>query len=371
MKRFEKRLSVLAATAALVFAGLAGCGDGSSGGSSGEDSGGSGGSGGSAVEIGPVPVALDVHASRVLADPAHSAFLALVGKNGGAHANSLVVVDAATGEILSSTDVGEDPSTMALSDDGSTLWVGLRGEASIRRVDLSSGAPVPGPSYALPGSTHAGEMVVLPGTKDSVAVSIHVSDVSPSYSGTILMDEGVERPGSTPGFDGAERLTTGPEGWLFGAGTSSASTFYSIQVTPDGLGNAAENEGLIHGYGGTQLVYSGGRVYSAAAAAVDVSSPAAPIKAGNFAYAGQSLHLIPSMERAILLSLETEAESRGVTLRYLDTSTFWLANAKTFTDPALQDARDLVSPDDEMFAFVGERSLGDPVLYMLTNPFTE
>src|SRR5213075_494442 len=97
----------------------------------------------------------------------------------------------------------------------------LLGSYEIRRVDLASGSPLPGEQFSLPTGqfgdlAFAGPMVVLPGTTGSVGLSLHYPDLSPSYAGTAIVDDGVARPEQTPGHTGAARLTGGPAGWLFG-----------------------------------------------------------------------------------------------------------------------------------------------------------
>lgn len=393
LKNFDGSLSCLAATAALL-AGLAGCGgvssettgtsssgsggltsSGGAGGSGGlSGSGGAGGSAGSPVVIGPVPVALDVQATHVLADPVHATFLALVGEKAASHTNSLVVIEAATGAILSSTEVGPDPAAMALSDDGSTLWVGFHGVSTIRRVDLSSGAPVLGDSYSVPAidpskALVAEHMVVLPGTTDSVAVTL-IANTGYGYAGTVVMDGGVARPKHTS--SGGMNLVAGPEGWLFASDANTSSPFYVIEIATDGLTKVLDEDGVIFGGSDNQLVYSGGRLYTSASRVLDVSAPEAPKKVGNFAYAGPSLHLVPSKERAVLLSLEKPKPGAAeITLRYLDTSTFWLADGKTFTNVAADSVRDLATADEKVFAFVGESQSGGGRLYLVENPFAE
>ena len=83
-------------------------------------------------------------------------------------------VDPAAATVTSFVPVGNDPLPLALSDDGSALWVGLAGERRVRRMTPGS-TPVPGPAYTLPKLLTTGEsvvpvrIVVLPGTPASIA----------------------------------------------------------------------------------------------------------------------------------------------------------------------------------------------------------
>lgn len=344
--------------------GTGGSGGGGAGGAGGEGGLGAGGSAASElIEVG-------VEARHVIADRARGVFYATVGGDAAAHANSLVVVDAASARVIDSVFVGSQPLTMAISDDSSTLWVSLQGSYEIRRVDLTSGSPVPGEQYALPAGDwgdlgHAGPMVVLPGTTDSVALSLHREGVSPSYAGSVVVDRGVARPDQTSGHTGASRLTGGPAGWVFGFNNlHTGFGFYPLEVTETGLAST-EHEDLISGFT-TDIVYADGRVYATSGEVVNVSNPASPRKAGEFSFGGAILPLAPA-PRLLMLSVDF---SDPAALRLLDTETFAQIDAVTYPDLDIEEAFDLVSPDGESLAFIGSDSFGDsPRLFVLANPF--
>ncbi|WP_437530124.1 hypothetical protein WME79_49120 [Sorangium sp. So ce726] len=340
----------------------------SSGGGAGGSDGSTSGSGGSAPsELTEV----DIEARHVIADPVRRVFYATVAGDAAAHANSLVVVDAASAKVVDSVFVGSQPLTMALSDDASTLWVSLQGSYEIRRVDLTSGSPVPAEQYPLPEGelgdlAYAGPMVVLPGTKDSVALSLHREDVSPSYAGSAIVDSGVARPDQTPGHTGASRLTGGPTGWVFGYNNlHTGYGFYSLKVTETGL-TSTEHEDLISGFD-TDIVYADGRVYATSGEIVNVSNPSSPTKAGEFAYSGSAVLPLAPEPRLLMLSVDF---SDPAVLRLLDTETFAQVDAVTYPDLDIEDAVDLVSIDGESLAFIGSRGFDDPPrLFVLKNPF--
>src|SRR6185312_988186 len=66
-----------------------------------------------------------------------------------AHPSSIVTVDPAAAAVTSIVPVGNDPQPLALSDDGTALWVGLAGEHRVRRMTPGT-TPTPGPVYPLP-----------------------------------------------------------------------------------------------------------------------------------------------------------------------------------------------------------------------------
>ncbi len=364
--------------------GVGGAGSSSSGAgttsSAGSSSGGTGGSSSSSATSStastgsgapPVePIVLDVEARHLIADPAQGVFYATVGGAAAQYANSLVTIDP-SGVVLGSVFVGSDPWTMALSDDQSTLWVSLRGSYEIRRVDLSSGVQVRMEEHALPPDAwgdlaYAGPMVALPNTTKSLGISLHREGVSPSYAGTIIVDDGVARAVKTAGHTGASRLTAGPDGWLFGFNNlHTGFGFYPLSVTASGV-TSTEFDDLVSGFS-TDITFAGDRVFATSGEVVDVSVPSAPTKAGTFAYSGAALHVSADGAEVLMLSVSFGTDP---TLRWLDPQTFTQLGSVTYSGLTNDDAVDLVSTDGEALAFsTGEGFNNTPQVVLLQNPF--
>lgn len=325
---------------------------------------GPGGGGGTTVPV----LATGLEANDVISDPLRSTFYATIASTDQSFGNSLVVIDVDTGNVLSSVFVGSDPWRMALSDDLSTLWVSLKGSYSIRRIDLTTEPPSPGPTYDLPldqfnNQAYAGPMVVLPGTTESVAVSQHRVDVSPSYAGTIVLDAGVPRPNALPGHTGASRLTSGPPGWLFGFNDlSTGFGFYAIVVDPSGV-TSSEHKDLADGFS-TDITYHDGRVYASNGSVVDVSNPSQPTKAGQFPHAGP----IAVVDGGNAVLMMTDGFEEQPMLRQLDTATFTVAGEVPLSDGALDDVFRLTTPDGDHLAFIHREDFDTTRLYLATNP---
>ena len=100
----------------------------------GTPAGGSGGSGGSAGSGGADPcpgcsfVTVPAYGRHLAHDGRRNLIYMTADASAVMHPDSLVTVDAATGGVTSIVPVGSDPQPLALSDDGSVLWVGLAGE---------------------------------------------------------------------------------------------------------------------------------------------------------------------------------------------------------------------------------------------------
>lgn len=296
------------------------------GGTGGEEEGTDGGPAGEGGCIGEACAgatrSLELAAQHLLGDPDRGVFYATVQGDADSHPNELLMVSRG-GAVVENVPIGSDPGAMGMSDDGSTLWVALDGEFGIRRVDLATGSLVPGESYALPtappfdDTVAAGEIVVLPGTTDSVAVSLHRWGVSPSFSGVVILDDGVPREGfSTPGHTGAAQLCTATDGFLFGFNNlHTGFGFYSIEIAATELVQQ-EFDGLINGFG-SDIVCAADRVFSTGGEVVDISDPSAPVRDGKFAFAGA---IVPRADGESLYMLSGGRD--GTVLRGLELGNF-------------------------------------------------
>lgn len=240
-------------------------------------------------------------ATSLVADTARNRLYAVVRGNEPAHPNELVTIDGATGAILGATFIGSYPWTAAISDDASTLWVSLFGADSLRRVDLSTPLPTPGKEYPLPsnpnfGLTYAAEVNVLPGTRDSLLVSLAYEFLSPSFAGLFVLDNGVPRPNSTPGHTGPSDITLGPAGYAFGFGDA----FYTIKLDAAGASQTSFGA-LFSGVVYKGLSYSDGFVYSLSGGVVDARDPNAPKSAGVLSSTGAVVP-IPAAHAVIVVS---------------------------------------------------------------------
>jgi hypothetical protein len=197
-------------------------------------------------------------------------------------ANTIVEVDPTTSSVVSAIPVGSNPGPLAISDDGSTLWVGIGGSFSFRKVTLTSAAPVVGPLNALPmtGSRYfaAQSIAALPGVPSSVAMLI--SD-GIGTSEVHVYDDGVSRVTSVKNATTAAFLARGPTGLLFGA-RNDTKDFFVFTVSAAGV-TQSPFYNLFEG-NVADLDYAGGRAYLGSAEVLDVSNPAAPVGAGSFTF---------------------------------------------------------------------------------------
>jgi uncharacterized repeat protein (TIGR01451 family) len=184
--------------------------------------------------------------------------------------NSVVSIDPYTGLLGTPIWVGSEPNKLAISGDGSTLWVSFRGSPSARKVDLTNGTATAIDLYfpgGWGGNNYPTSLAVLPGAPSSVAVA----------PGTVLIyDNEVERP--KIGATGATYLA-------FGA---SSSTLYGYSnglsiFAVDSTGIASTNTPPNSGSNSNDLRYDNGRLYLTSGEVLDAASGSL---LGTFAAAG-------------------------------------------------------------------------------------
>ena len=187
---------------------------------------GSGGTGGARLSHLPGDAAADP-AARLVYNAARNQIYASVAGDADAYPNTIVVVDPSTSSVVSSIPVGSNPGALALSDDGSTLWVGIDGARAFRKVTLTSTPPAVGPLHHLPKASPdafftASSMAALPGAPLSVAIAMEVAtlyDYSYTTSEVRVFDDGVPRATGVKNVPTPSFIVAGPPGYVFGANT--------------------------------------------------------------------------------------------------------------------------------------------------------
>jgi trimeric autotransporter adhesin len=201
-------------------------------------------------------------------------YASIAGSAGEGLGNSIVGIDPSSGVILKTIFVGSEPTRIALSSDGTQLFVGLNGAGSVRQVNLTTttagvqftlggGPGVYNPPYVASG------LAALPGQPNSVAVY--------GTNGVVtIFDSGVARAKTSSGLNTYFYQNYG--GLAFG---SSASTLYlnsqSIgsnlyTLTIDATGVTAATQLGSGNAGGTTVQYDNSRLYLASGTVVDAGT---------------------------------------------------------------------------------------------------
>jgi hypothetical protein len=177
----------------------------------------------------------------------------------GTGGNTVAGIDPVTGNIMRQIWVGSNPNKLALSTDGTQLFVGLDGSGAVAQVNLSTGAVVNqfslggGPGIYNPPYT-ASYLAAVPGSTNSVAVSSAGS--FDGGTGVTIYDSGVPRAKSSSGV-GYGPLTFG----------SSSSILYMVngatieQLTVGSTGITAAATLATTSVSVTSIQYDNGQLY--------------------------------------------------------------------------------------------------------------
>jgi trimeric autotransporter adhesin len=189
-------------------------------------------------------------------------YASVPGAGGQNLGNTVAAIDPTTGVIQKTIFVGSQPNRLALSSDGTQLFVGLDGAGAVRQVDLTkdtAGVQFSlggGPGVYNPPYTAAG-LAAVPGAPNAVAVYATNGIVT-------IFDSGVARAKTSSGL--STYFVSNVGSLAFG---SSASTLYVMsnaiggylyQLTVDSTGITASTQ-IGTGTGGNTLQYDNGRLY--------------------------------------------------------------------------------------------------------------
>ncbi|MGZ8493348.1 MAG: YncE family protein [Gemmatirosa sp.] len=227
----------------------------------------------------PTVLTVPLRITHMVADPTRDVLYASVPSADERYGNSVVTIDATTGQVRWSTFVGSEPSQLAVSDDGRFLYVGLAASPYAVRIDLQ--ANTEDLRFSLgPGSQGATRFVedieVLPGDGRTVVIT-HRRWNQPGFNsrheGIAVYDDGERRPTQSLGTSGNNRLARGA-GALSVVAYNQESTEFGLRrfvITPTGIVQELIREQLFTGFA-TDIEADGGRIYGTNGAVVDASA---------------------------------------------------------------------------------------------------
>ena len=226
----------------------------------------------------PVPFTayIGVPNNSMVYNPVNGLFYVSVPSSAGPpYANSVVSVDPQTGALGTPIAVGSEPDQLAISSDGTVLWVGLDGASAVREVNLTTGTA--GLQFSLGGNGGVYQsppkplaLAALPGSLNSVVVATQTPF---TYQGTVaIFDSGVLRGTATNSVNGIfyALLTNGTRSEVYAGGaayqtyTYDASGLTPLATSPSGFTYAS--------YGGNEMQIAGGKLYTDYGQAFDAES---------------------------------------------------------------------------------------------------
>jgi hypothetical protein len=219
----------------------------------------------------PFTVYLPITANDIVFNTTDSLLYASVPATAaGVSGNSVVGIDPTTGNVTRQILVGSKPNKLALSSDGTQLFVGLDGAASVAQVNLTQGKVVN--QFSLGGGVGiynppltALFLAAVPGSPNSVAVAT-AAGLSDPGTGITIYDSGVAR---------SDVWSSGEGPMSFG---SSASTLYVLsgstveQLTVGSAGITAATALATVTQQGNWLQYDKGNLYLSSGQVLNASN---------------------------------------------------------------------------------------------------
>lgn len=170
---------------------------------------------------------LSLNLSSVVSVPSRKLLYVSVPASATANPNTVVPIDPETGATQAPIPVGNDPRALAVSDDGSFLFVAVQGEQLIKRINLSTGQidrtfAYP-PSSLLLSRPFSATMRTVPGSPKSLLVYFADSNL---FGGVMeLFNDG----GLVNSVPDLTQFTIGVD--VSGFAFTDASTAYSLPFT--------------------------------------------------------------------------------------------------------------------------------------------
>jgi hypothetical protein len=199
--------------------------------------------------------------SDLISDPTRTTLYAAVRGSPG----EVAKIDPVVGELVAAISVGTDPAKLATSDNGQYLYIGLDGENSVQRINVSTSEV--DLTFSL-GVNQSGEqrfaddIEVLPGAPQSVAISRRRKSVTPRFAGVAIYDDGVQRPTEITSFLGSTVLAfSNLASTLYGYNTETVPADFSrMEVDSSGVSVLDATPNLINDLG--NITFDGGLIYS-------------------------------------------------------------------------------------------------------------
>ena len=203
--------------------------------------------------------------------------------------NRVIAIDPWRGIVVASTFVGSEPGKLAISDDGSVLYVALTGSSSILRLDATS--LTPNLEFRAIGVGAALDLAVAPGQPGTVAAA--------GASAAAVYDDGVKRGSSANVVNVVEFGASAAR--LYGYYNRSSGFWYSrMNVDSGGLTVLETTENLVTGFN-VDIRYDRGRVFTSNGVVID---PEARTRIGTFPGNASTSKVVapdPVTERVYLL----------------------------------------------------------------------
>ncbi len=226
---------------------------------------------------GPPPTPLDLPARALVSDVGRGLLYASVAADSAVPgtADRVVAIDPVRRETVAVLLEGGEPGPLALSDDGASLFVGLRTDGAVARVDLATGARAEAWPIAPRedgGPRVAGQLAAVPGEPTAVVVSTRLRDQPERFAGLEVLDARGPRPAVIGTDHGLKSIVASDAPGRLYAVDDRLSAFgvFALDVGPGGVTIAAS---AYHGVPGSlyELSFDRGWLFANSGHAFDTA----------------------------------------------------------------------------------------------------
>jgi len=239
----------------------------------------------------------------------------------GSSGNSITPINPATGTVGAPVFIGSEPTKLALSEDGQTLYAGLDGAAAVRKFDVISqtaGLQFSVGLGSFNGPLFVNDLSVMPGSPNTVAVSRANRVSFPNSDGVAIYDNGVPRTKVTSLTSYSVEFSNVPTRLYSTGFTGTAGSGAFDRLAADASG--ATYLGTVQTIRGGDIRFDNGLLYQTGG---DVSDPEAGIIKGSFTALGSGGNSIMTTDSALGRAFFVTTDGSGLaTLRVFDLNTF-------------------------------------------------
>jgi alpha-tubulin suppressor-like RCC1 family protein/sugar lactone lactonase YvrE len=232
-------------------------------------------------------IALPIPTDDVVYDKHRNRVYASVAKDVPERTNQLLALDADTGAEVGRLTFSMQPGALAITDDGSRLFVNLSstgtclisgeiGSVDLERFQVIESHPlgmyVDNPHDGSEAGMVATDIETVPGTNDQVAASLKAACTYPGHLGVAIYKKGQQLPemvSPPPQAGGPRTIEFGDASTLFGLEYNTSGAFYQLSVDAAGVRSVDKTTRVLDN-GDIDLV--GGKVYSSAGLVVEAET---------------------------------------------------------------------------------------------------
>ncbi len=178
------------------------------------------------VSIGQTVSVVDVAANDIVYSSLNGKlYVTLASSNPDNMANGIASIDPITAELGENNIMGNNPTIMAISSDGTAIYCGYSNIPAVRKFNVATDMPsieFQLGSETLTGSYYAEDIEVSPTNPNLVAVSRRNVNYAPKHEGIALFENGVMKPDASRDHTGSNQIEFFGTNQIFGYNTETS-----------------------------------------------------------------------------------------------------------------------------------------------------